>query len=364
MGGNVLKVGILTFHRAVNYGAALQAFALQRAVVKLGYECEVIDYVTVEHKKRYDIQEVSFWEKIWYPRYNPSRHEKFKKFINERVNITETSYHLKREVEQMIGLYDIVIVGSDQIWNPDFMRSNIATDVYFLNLKEVNYKIAYAPSIGSNSAKQLRKYLDYILDFDYIWMRERTVAEEMNATILAGKEPVGSIVDPVFLLSKEDWFQVARKKYSGKPYLFFYQVRQDDFSFEIAKEIAKREGLMLVVVGYHQRFFGKNVINCCDAGPEDFLNIIKNATAVVTTSFHGTALSLIMEKPFVAIEQKNNDYRLIDMLETFNMKSQYICKDTDISVVELKAVGDNSIHNSEREEALSKLCNALKQGRK
>lgn len=355
------KVGILTFHRAVNYGAALQAYALQKTIIQLGYECEVIDYVTAEHEKRYDISNINPLEKIWYPKYNEMRHKKFQEFVESKLCTSGSTLHLKKEVEKVIGNYDIVIVGSDQIWNPDCIRKNIATDIYFLNLNNVNYKIAYAPSIGDNSTKQLKKYLEFIKDFDYIWMREQTVADELSLEL--GRE-INSILDPVFLLNKEEWFQLARKKYTGKPYLFYYEVREDDYSFQIAYEIAKREKLKIVTIGYHQRFFGKDVINCCDAGPIDFLNIIRNATMVVTTSFHGSALALIMEKPLLAIKQKEKDYRLIDVLKLFGMESQYIDKHVDVDSVECKRVSDDTVHKERRKEAIDCLREALEASKK
>lgn len=353
------KIGIFTFHRAKNYGAVLQAYALQHFVRNLGYQCNIVDYTTNECDLKFDIKKKSIKEKFLYPKYNQERDTKFKNFVDEYLTLSKQRSHRKNEVEEIVKQYDICIAGSDQIWNPEFLRQNITTEVYFLHLDNITKRIAYAPSIGDTSATQLKKYKNIIERFDYIWMREQTVASNMQTFI---EKEVGYIPDPVFLLTKEQWSLLAHKQYKKDPYIFFYIVRQDNVSISMAKAIAKKLKMKLVIVSYHERYWGKDIINCCNAGPIDFLNIIKNASLVLTTSFHATAFSIILEKPFYCVIQKEQDYRLSDLMKLFEINDRILSNNKDIEKIDLVDMNYSKIkkiYQRENKRAIQMLKDAI-----
>ena len=314
----MIKVGILTFHNALNYGAVLQAYALQKTIEKLGYRCEIIDYTTKTHRNalRKATDEI---QKL--PENNRERKERFEAFIQKEMRLSNDKYFTERDFQQGDLQYDVYVVGSDQIWNPEFIKSGVSSKIFFLYLDKFENRIAYAPSIGIASKKKLQPYLKYIDKFDYVCTRENETAKYLSMCL---NKKIEKAEDPVFLLDRRAWKKLAHKKYTGKPYLLLYIVREDNFSLKIAKKIANLLKLKIIVINYIREYVGNGVYNCLNAGPIDFLNFIRNATVVCTSSFHATAFSIIFNVPFFTFEQIANDYRILDLLKNFSLEERLL----------------------------------------
>lgn len=312
------KIGIVTIHRAHNYGAVLQAYALRRVIEEMGFTCEILDYDTERHKQIYSIKHRNKVISMFYPYDNVEKYKKFESFISDITG--EEKYSSIKELQTSVNLYDVIVAGSDQIWNVNF--SFLDMDVFFLRLKGIRKKIAYAASIGTANRRQLSTKKDLLKQFDSIFMREER-GKQIIDNIL-GENITKCVLDPTLLLSKEQWLTLSSKKYKKGEYLFAYIM--DASRINIAKKIAKVLGLNMIIINYDKFVWGKNCINAVNAGPKDFIDIINNASIVVTDSYHGVLFSINFNIPFYFACDKNNEnnMRINDVLTLFDLQDRKI----------------------------------------
>lgn len=331
-----MKIGILTVHKSeVNYGASLQAFALWKYVSDLGHETEIIDLLRPCHQgykrsRKYDKQEQSFLQRIktiiwggW------KKHHQAKK-MNDRDSIFGQFNSIPRysrtinSVDEVFraGLdYDVYIAGSDQIWNPNMPFANAP---YFLTFAPVGRKrISYASSFGvSTLPEQIKKeYGEWLASFDHLSVREESGALIIRELI--GKE-AQVVLDPVFLLNAEIW-RAYTKKVSGikeDKYVLLYMLSYDEDLIEQVSSYARQHDLPLYFVLSENkevtRPYAKQLLGI---GPQEWLWLIDHATCVFTTSFHGTAFCVILNKPFAVFLKENapTNTRVTGLLERLGM---------------------------------------------
>ena len=298
-----MKIGVITFHRAHNYGAMLQCYALSEILKMLGHEVEVIDYLPTQFKIEYSIYpfwHLSLWRKITqFLKILPvfdikiKRSRAFNGFIKtlplSRVSYNETNVDIKG--------YDVIFFGSDQIWNPTL--TNNMDRVYCGDFPKCGTKfVAYAASTSPKILRdEYRSYFKGIIDhFDKISTREQSLTDYLNS-ISPGISRV--VLDPVLLLSKDQWSKIAIRPKESK-YLLVYTVPQHPDIMQVAQDIAADKGLEVIEIR-------PNVHNIRKKGylqyvsPAEFLGYIMFADFVLTTSFHGTALSVVYEKQFITL---------------------------------------------------------------
>lgn len=308
-----MKIGILTFHCAHNYGAVLQAYALQEYLKSCGHQVEIIDYrpdYLVRGYKAFpfpSLRNVSLLRKVkrlaywgltlpWRIKAFPvklQRRKGFEKFINEKMNLSEPRFTEGESVPA--EKYDAIIFGSDQIWSP--RHTNGGDPVFLGNFSapKGTLKIAYAASAGAASATLGENpiFADALKNFDAIGVRESNLAESLQPRT---DLKIETVLDPTLLVDRSVWDKIA---YSNKPrirekYVLVYQVAYNPEADRIAEELAEQIGAKIVSIwaGYKldQGSIKKET-------PEQFVAWFKNATCVVTTSFHGTAFALINEIP-------------------------------------------------------------------
>lgn len=306
-----MKVGILTFQNANNYGAALQAFALCSTVRKLGYNAELIDYknppVTeyenprLPHLSEMITNPVGSVFRLVTAKAFSCRKKAFDSF-NEKYELIGQPVENQVDIERV---YDVVIVGSDQVWNPVITGGDMT---YFLSQVDSSQtrKVAYAASFGyesfpSDLAKQCGEAL---IDFDCIGVRE-TEGSILAKTLSGADSSV--VLDPTLLFQKTDWEAVIASGLiresilelveQDQGYLFVYIAAERSKTISFAKRVAKQRNLNIVLIsGYRGLPFihcGKDV---SFASLEEFLFLMQHASLVVTSSFHGYALALALEK--------------------------------------------------------------------
>ena len=318
--GNI-KIGIATFHRPVNYGAVLQAYALQKTIKKLGYECEIIDFATQKHRDAYDPTKIQnqIYKKT--ANYKIIRYQKFQEFIENELNLSKHAFLTSKEFEnsEEIKSYDIVITGSDQIWNLDFRGNGWYSDFYFMPYPQIKHRIAYAPSMGSSNRSKLMPYIDFMKQYDYIFMREKSGAEMVGS--LLGMD-IGQVEDPTFLISKDEW--CSNNECTHKPYLLYYEVGYVEGGLSIAKMMAKKFHLALKVISLKDIYKECNLEYIHDAGPLDFVAYIQHASLVITTSFHGTAFSINLGIPFYSVISNKNISRIKTILVETGLEDRMI----------------------------------------
>lgn len=355
------KVGILTFHKSINYGSVLQAWALSR--VLHNYDVSIINYEPIVYKKIYGVFSFSRG-----PKHNVNRLINYTAIKNQIRNFADFRQEYMTLTQKCTAndvsinsfkQYDAVITGSDQIWN---VHAEDSDDVFFLPYKLNAKKIAYACSINTTDFTEKRcdeNLKKYMLDYDFISIREQSGAKKV-AKFLNNKKSIYTVLDPTLLNSKENFDTITNERIVNEPYIFLYNVWSGLVAVEAAEKISKLTGLPVYTALTDTRI--KQIIRIEKAGiiiekkhtsPQDFLSLIKYADLVITESFHGTAFSLIFEKNFVCINSKDNngklknDERIINILGITGLMNRYISVD-DIETFDFNENIDYKIVTSKR----------------
>ncbi|MDE7462058.1 MAG: polysaccharide pyruvyl transferase family protein [Muribaculaceae bacterium] len=307
-----MKYGILTFHRAHNYGAMLQAIALRAKLAENSNEVFFIDYWPKKHQEEYKIfnkdifSKISFLGKLNYIRkYFRDRSAK-----KRRIAIFESffdKYMLPFTTEGHDINFDAIFYGSDQIWRKRPEHGDDFDDVFFAkNDYHTRSHIAYAASMGVifDGDDDLRYLKQAMTRFDHIGVRESDLKDLLEK---AGVSEISLNIDPTFLLDKHKWTEILDLRINNKErYILFYDLMYGSFDLNAVKEFAKAKGLKLKVLKGRIDREKYDVETISDAGPREFVELIANAEYVFTSSFHGLAFSLIFGKQFYASYQRNS----------------------------------------------------------
>ena len=288
------KIGIMTFHNADNLGAVLQAYALQKIIeTHCGMSAEVIDYYcpTIEATKKAKPGKKLISHLKVFPKniYYGIKHRGFEKFRCKFLKRSQKTY-MAHTISDSVALYDAFITGSDQVWNPECSGWD---DAYFLDFASANQKkFAYAASLGKYhyDEKEYSRYRELLEQFDRISVRERSGVEELKKLGIMEAEVCP---DPVFLLPSESWKQLMSKRLCPKRYVLVYLVLDDVNVMNSAKEYARNHNCKIISNKKSIEFILHN-------SPGEFLSWIYYADCIFTNSFHGTAFSLIFNKPLAA----------------------------------------------------------------
>lgn len=342
-----MKIGIFTFFQT-NYGAVLQAYALQHYLEQQdGVEVEIVDFTTPEHLKAHKVfqkpegRNPLKWLKYYWR--SLTLYNQLKKRVNRTWDFKNRYYHFTKRYSSMQDVLnnppkeDIYITGSDQVFNP---RSPYMP-VYYLGFdKGAAKKVAYAPSFGISQFSEYlsQKIFPFIKEFDYLSCRESAGADYL--TSLTGKT-VPVVLDPVFLHDAEEWGKVAAAPDVKGDFIFIYDLMGGDNLVSIAKRIKQQTKLPIVCLTgnrYNKYDVDRQVY---DAGPAEFIGWIKNASYVVTDSFHGTVFSLIFERQFFTfIANEKTSSRIKNILGKVNLAERIITKQT-ASTFELSHFKEN-----------------------
>lgn len=346
-----MKIGILTFHYAHNCGACLQAFALKTYLKKKGQDAQLINYknpvINNLYPKKHKVK-ISFGDFVHLDalikkiklirdyRYGQhewrEQHKKFEMFINKFL--LDGDYNVLNS-EQVKNLdIDLFIAGSDQIWNKQLTGGY--DDIYLLNFVTKARKAYYGASNGTSEIEShdLPVFNDVFLGTNkYISTREPNLAAFLSKTF---NRDVLSVVDPCFLLGKEDYINIfslnERKYVPNKKYIFGYFISErNKRAREVVSMIAHALNLEIFEFHYRKSRDLKHDYQTCNIGPIEFLNLIHHAEFVVTDSFHGTVFSIIFNKKFYSFYKE--DVRKNNLLEKLNLTERHIrdFKDVDLN---------------------------------
>lgn len=338
-----MKIGILTFHDAHNYGAVLQAFALKKYLQNIGYDAKIINY---HHETIPD----GF---LYLKEENYNRWEKFDKFIKELIDFDAQTYINEEDLEKLD--IDVWICGSDQIWNTEITRG--FNRGFFLDFKTKGKKVYYAVSMGiPNLPVEHEKYFkESINKIDRISVREESLKQ--YAEQFTDKEVVRTL-DPTLLLDKKDYDDLILEN-EHEDYVLIYALGPDERLTKIAERIAKEKNAKIIELNDKKKddYFCEQI---SDAGPEEFLTLIKNAKAIITNSFHGTIFSIIFKKEFYTITRLNRNSRMENILGIVDMKDRLIQTLEDLdNIKEQDYIEADKRLAVEREKSKDFLKNAL-----
>lgn len=323
-----MKVGVITFHSANNYGAVLQTWALQKVLRNLNttsgvinYHPDIIDGLYDPMKLKRGLSRRLLSCKVYLKnKRSLIRYKKFKTFLRSNINLIGDYRTYKELMEAKLNL-DAYIVGSDQVWNPTHIGGY--DPAYYLEFAEPSSKkISYAASLGTDyiAAKYKKDMEKALQSFSSISVRERSVQAAVSE--LAGK-PVEVVLDPTLLLDKEDYDEIKiNSKYKG-PFILVYSIEKNPELIEFANKISVSLGMPIL-----QRRPLSGLINqlepfyTSDAG--EFLGHIEAASYVITNSFHGTVFSILYGKHFVSMLHTDTGKRTEDLLSDLGLSSHIL----------------------------------------
>ena len=336
------RIGILTlYHKNNNYGGQLQAYALNKAVQELGYSSEQISFER-NRKKLYfrkirGIFEESVTKDIFAVKLKLFLHrnksngddsniQTLRKFEEFQEFIPHSPVFTEKNISETNKIYDLFIVGSDQVWNPLF-----ATKEYFFDFVEQKPCISYAASIRINhfekaEGRRIKKYLD---KFSYISVREKRAIQTLKE-IGVDKE-IEVMPDPTLLLSKEKWLEIVDNREPEYDYIVVYLVR-DDVSINMIRKYAQENGYKVMFIPEPGYYFEKDdiFVKIKDGvGPREFVQLISKAKLVIANSFHGTVFSIIFNRPFYVYGNIEIDDRKGTLLKQFGLQDRLVKNDYD-----------------------------------
>lgn len=373
------KVGIATVYTGYNYGSALQAYAVKQILENIGYESEllgvrgslipgrdvrlkklvVIATRSLLHFKNlrnnFDIYRNSISKSM-----SDKSIELFKNFTRQYLNPQLYSYTQLKEIGKSKD-YNAFVCGSDQIWN----SSTFYVDpLYYLKFAPSIKRIAFSPSFGRDyiPAYNKKRIAKNIAEFSSISVREDSGAEIVQALI--GKTPP-VLMDPTLVLTAEQWTEQLQidNVESQEDYILSYFLNKPNAkALDFMNEAASTTGLKIITLPFPISYINA-LTECRDAGPRDFVSLVKGAKMVCTDSFHGTAFSLNYNIPFYTYERnygnaENQCTRILSLLNKTNLQDRYEnvrfhdWYDIDFS-------GANAVLHKERQKALNYLRNAI-----
>lgn len=311
-----MRIGIITWFRYENYGTKLQAIALQKYLRNMGHNVELLDFELDDGNNKHNKQpQKSLKERLinkleWkvYFRQKEKYEDAFEKRSSKFRTIIENECILSKRIEsesdyvKVANSYDLLICGSDQIWNPSWFHP-----YYYAALDGVKTnKIAYAPSIGVSRIPeiQLELYRTALEKFEAIAVREKSASALLSEVY---QKDITSVVDPTLLLNSEDWDKVSgiKERIVKEDYILCYFLSDNLHHWKATKRIAKKKNKQLVIIPQRGLSYIQKGITCREAGIGEFLNLVKYADSVITDSFHATVFSMIFNKSFFVFERHN-----------------------------------------------------------
>lgn len=329
-----MKIALITIHWANNYGAALQTFATCEALKKYG-DVSVIDYRSKMPAKGMQLLRcgstprdvLRMGKDIFrlFPRARVIR--KFAKFNFRYFNMT-SRIKSQDDFDDLVERYDIFISGSDQIWNPSIVNDHGQMDGrYFLDFAVGKKRVSYASSIGSYqySSEERQDVFRYLNEYTELSVREENSAAYL--TDLTERE-VRAVVDPVLLLTRQQWEEKFPARAHSAPYILVYALKKDHLLKRIVEKAAKQLGMPVIAIDQDPFLNYSADQHVKDASPEEFIGLFHSATFVVTNSFHGLCFSLNLEKSFIATTPLTGINRLQNLLGHAELESRLVQEDT------------------------------------
>lgn len=300
-----MKIGIVTYHRSLNYGAVMQSLATRFALEEMGHEVYYVDYWPDYHRKIYEcfsfrkfikyifkLHAVSYLKmSVWKKR----RHDHFDAFFKLYI------YPYCRPIDEN---YDVVIYGSDQIWRKQNALRTYNPFYFGKNNINAKHHVSYAASMGilPDNDTDKAKVKELISHLEKISVRE----DDLKRMLMdLGYGNVALSLDPTLLLNSEQWNrQVPTPPYDKEKYALLYTIKTNAFDLREVRRFTDSKGMKLIILnGYATS--QETDTNLTTVGPSEFLQLFKNADYVFSCSFHGLAFSIIYRKQFFASFVKN-----------------------------------------------------------
>lgn len=339
-----MKIGIITWFTYENYGTKLQAIALQQYLRNLNHEVQLVNFNppdvdnVVKNKStlikkiqnKYNMCVGKLVNKK-YCKELYARSKRFEDVISENCILTDKIRN-DSEYINICNQFDVLICGSDQIWNPNWYHP-----FYYADFEEIKTpRIAYAPSIGTSYIydKVKENVLHSVSKFLAIGMREQTGVEAIKE--LTAK-PVKKVVDPTLLLDKDAWKKILNiyTESKSEDYICCYFLGENKKHWKAVYRYAKKYDLNIKIIPQHTAAYMRKGTIEASAGIKEFVELIANAKCVFTDSFHAIVFSVIFNKEFQVFERfdskssTSQNSRIYDFLRTVGLDKHLITFNSD-----------------------------------
>lgn len=356
---NQSKIGILTFQNTMNFGAMLQCYGLYRTIKALGYDVEVIDY---ECRKVESREGTSFDGSLKSAVKTVIRRRKAKEFSRFLHGMSLSSRCNRETFSEVAARYDRIVVGSDQVWNPECTGYD---KTFFLDqIKDREKKLSYAASIGLERFPECGfDYAELLSGFSSLLVREETAAREVERYVDA---PVHAVLDPTLLADSSAWKGMRRVPIAvqGRRYVLVYAISEYERSLRAARKIASERGLEVVQIQQYGLNRTTDAINLRHVSPEEFVGLFAGAEVAVVSSFHGICFSIVSGTDFLYATDSgagSKASRVLDLLKLLNIEGRSV--DDFLDGVELPLDWDlvKTRLLEERRRSLGFLANSLEE---
>lgn len=338
-------IGIVTFHFAYNYGAMLQAYALNKYINNNIGDCKIINYRPAAMQRAYRIawKDTLHNPKSAILKLRRAKQENiFEKFIKEELKCGESI----KEIKTLDDTFDIFVTGSDQVWNTDITHNDLN---YFLQFVDSSVRrVSYGASVGNselvqNYSSQIVKELE---KFHFISCREKSAAEAIRSKI---DLTIDTVVDPTLLLPMETWSNLCRKPNTNIPqkFILYYSLSENKTLIREAEELAKEYAIPILSIHPLVKKWKINGSTLNDVGPREFLWLVNNAEYVCTDSFHGSVFSVIFKKKCVLSAHSKLGERNKQLLDLVNLDQESFGKEIDFSCCDYSSL-NSQIKKSEK----------------
>ena len=355
-----------------NYGSILQAYALQCKLREYGVDPIILQNETAKPVRGRMQRWIGTVMRVLEPRKNYSLTNRFKLECQkndfdqkrEKLNRFKKEKLTIRLVQDAVSFAetlkgdDILIAGSDQIWN---MLQGPLSKWYTLQWARNTTvrKYSYAASFGMNtlSSDQVDACEKALRDFQVLSIREEQLAKKLKPHFSI---PVRNDLDPTLLYDAVFWDQLAAERIIWEPYIFVYMLRPDRKVIQMARLAAEKRHCKVIYTGLLSDHF-HGVETVCSAGVEDFLSYIKYAEAIITNSFHGTAFSILYRKNFISVQIASTSSRVENLLKKLELTERYVTDGRGIEVLDKSIQFDHpiqilEIERKDSEAYLKSIC--------
>lgn len=356
----MLKAGILTLSASDNCGSLLQAYALQQILSKK-YACsvEIIDFRCKGSDKIYSIippnplaEKYRFINAMANYKTLKRQKDSYECFRRTYLNLTNDRYKTIKDLISIDGKYDIIITGSDQVWN---MKMQDFDDAYFLGWVKKSRKISYAASLGGHAiyeARNSEEIKNWLYEFEAISVREK-VGLEAITDCLENKN-VKMVLDPTLLLSSKEWDNFSGDRIINGKYIFYYSwAYNNDYINRLVEYFSAVFGLPVYVINASKWTRYKpsryNFILCKEMGPTAFLSLMKYAEYALVQSYHGVIFAYQLRKKFWLLDdhtENEMDSRLKQILDILEANKCVLRNRDDIAMLDPKIIVSKSVNDN------------------
>lgn len=314
-------IGILTLHYGLNYGGVLQAYALQKTLQLHGYDCKIIDRIPISFGKYKYLFKRKF--------IHPFTHCGFADFRRNFLNYKTYPVFTSQQMQELSRKFETIIVGSDQVWRKGIFS---VEGNYFLNFlpeasrtKGISYAASFGVDFWEYDSKETEEIKRCLTGFKAI-----SVREESGVSLIKEKCNLNSIcvLDPTLLADSKIYDPLLLKSnYTTKGKLVSYILDWNDYKKNVTTELTSKLGKETVHILPQQRNRKGYLQGFRDHEPYvyDWLKAIKDSDYVITDSYHGTIFSIIFNKQFLVIGNKERGLtRFVSLLKKFDLTDRIL----------------------------------------